>query len=77
MQGNHQVLKRTEAELTVQPASMFSPARAHNEGKDVTIATAVGSLWGACGDGLSPTTVSTSRFPLSSREWVGKELTQE
>lgn len=73
MQENHQVLKRTEAELTVQPASMFSLARAHNEGKDVAAATA----WEVCGDGLSPTTVSSSRFPLPSRERVGKELAWE
>lgn len=46
MQENHQVLKRTEAELTVQPASMFSLARAHNEGKDVAAATA----WEVCGE---------------------------
>lgn len=46
MQENHQVLKRTEAELTVQPASMFSLARAHNEGKDIAAATA----WEVCGE---------------------------
>lgn len=73
MQENHQVLKRTEAELTVHLASMFSPARDHNEGKDIATARAMGSLWGWS----FSHPVSSSRFPLPSREWVGKELAQD
>lgn len=68
MQENHQVLMR-------------NLSRAHGEtGQHVLSSKSPQSREGlhrSLGDGVFPTMVIPSRFPVTSREWVGKALTQE
>lgn len=57
--------------LMMKQATMFFPSRACSVVKDFT--RALRSL----GDGVFPTMVIPSRFPVTARESVGKALTQE